>query len=141
MSESKKNLHSALGILSQIKTLESLIYSLKYHGDKYLEFRQSGEADNLSTKLNEMTISLMNRFPNDGEMPITGMEQTNNNRVTKKEAFKHVERLCADIPFNQEKGRPTKSKSQQNKQKNNQSSDNSNDNRRSKRIAAQSANN
>ena len=140
VSESKQNLHSAQGILSQIKTLESLIYSLKYHGDKYLQFRQSGEADSLSTQLNEMTISLMNRFPNDGDMPITGMEQTNNNRVTKKEAYKHVERLCADIPFKQEKGRPTKIKSQQHKQSS-ENSDKSNDNRRSKRIAAQSANN
>ena len=104
----EQNLHSAQGILSQVKTLQSLVYSLKASGDSYLQFRKSGKADKLSEQLNKMIIDLMDCFPDDGEMPITGMENIRKTRITQMEAQKHAERLCADIPFNRSKGRPTK---------------------------------
>ena len=55
-----------------------------------------------------MIIDLMYCFPDDGEMPITGMKNIRKTRITNMEAQKHAERLCADIPFTRSKGRPTK---------------------------------
>ena len=138
VSESKRNLHSAQGILSQIKTLQSLVYSLKHRSDLYMDFRQSGDADNISTKLNEMINALMNRFPNDEDIPITGMEETKKTRITKKEALNREEE-CADIPFIRSKGRPTASQTQSNLSVNSNSNDSTKP-RRSERLSNKSQN-
>ena len=118
VSESKKNLRSFNSLRQQLKNIEAHLWDLKRRGNLFKDFRESGQASTMLTQFDEISMKLVNILNDneDDEMPTTGFEYQSQQRTSRREAQKHLDRsqlktlnkTSSDIPYVSTKGRPKK---------------------------------
>ena len=150
LSESKQNLQTFNSLRQQLKNIEAHLWDLKRRGNLFKDFRTSGQASELLSQFDNISVNLVNILVGDGdddEMPVTGFEYRQQQRSSRKAAEKHLHRsrlnklneTSNNIPKVPQKGRPRQNKQ---KQKHSQSNDNtSTTNNRPRRTTANYASN
>ena len=121
VSESKKNLQTFNSLRQQLKTIESHLWDLKRRGQVFTEFRTTGKAADLLEQFQDISSTLIDVLNNgeEDELPATGLEYQSEQKPSRKEAEKHLDRLrrldqcSSQIPKGSQKGRPTKRQQKQ----------------------------